>query len=70
MQPHLGDILAPPRGFGHWFFGAGGEVPRLAGYTIGYHIVQGYLDRHPGTTAVELTVVDTDRIVAGSGYRP
>jgi len=69
MQPHLREILAPPRDFTYWFLGAG-NVPVWAGYTVGYHIVQAYLARHPGATAVELTTVDTDRIVAGSEYRP
>ncbi|RMG28790.1 MAG: hypothetical protein D6730_05025, partial [Bacteroidetes bacterium] len=30
-----------------WFFGAGGEVPRWAGYAIGFELVKNYLAAHP-----------------------
>ncbi len=43
-------------------------IPTDAGYCIGYHIVQGYLTRHPGTTFPRLAGMDAETIVAGSGY--
>lgn len=43
-----------PYDHGLWFFGIGGEVPRWAGYTIGFQIVQDYLAAHPGTRASAL----------------
>lgn len=43
-------------GYGHaaWFFGSTKEIPRWAGYTIGYHLVTEYQRRHPGSTALGL----------------
>ncbi len=33
-----------------WFFGSG-EIPRWAGYTIGFHLIELYLSDHPGVSA-------------------
>lgn len=54
---------------GRWFFGRGGDHPFWTGYTIGYHIVQGYLTRHPDVSAAELAEVDATTILSESGYR-
>lgn len=43
-------------------------IPADAGYCIGYHIVQGYRKRHPGTPFSQLAGMDADTIFAGSGY--
>lgn len=43
-------------GYGHeaWFFGARPDIPRWAGYAIGYHLVTEYQRLHPGATAAFL----------------
>jgi hypothetical protein len=33
-----------------WFYGGDG-VPEWAGFTIGYHVAEDYIQHHPGTTA-------------------
>lgn len=43
-------------------------IPPDAGYGIGFHIVQGYLKRHPGTTYSELAGLDAQTVLAQSGY--
>lgn len=48
-----------------WFFGAG-EIPRSAGYTIGYALVRRYLRAHPSSTAADLVATPASRIVAGA----
>lgn len=52
-----------------WFFGSG-ELPRWAGYTIGFDIVSGYLQRHPNATAADLVTLSADTILRGSGFDP
>lgn len=50
-----------------WLFGTG-DLPRWAGYTIGYHIVRSYEERHRGTSAADLAAVDAEVILSESGY--
>jgi uncharacterized protein YjaZ len=66
-EPKLDDALSP-EGFWKWFTSRRGAIPRWTGYTIGFHIVRSYLRAHPGTTAVDITLMDADEIIAGSGY--
>ncbi len=40
--------------FGHWFFTGNSELPPWTGYTLGFRLVQDYLDRNPGTSAASL----------------
>jgi uncharacterized protein YjaZ len=42
--------------YGHerWFFGTTPEIPRWAGYTLGYRPIDRYKQSHPGATAVTL----------------
>lgn len=44
------------RNYNHdaWFFGAGGEIPRWAGYTIGFQLVEEFLAAHPDQRASTL----------------
>jgi hypothetical protein len=42
--------------------------PPDTGYTIGFHIVQGYLARHPGISFSTLAGLSTAAIFDGSGY--
>jgi uncharacterized protein YjaZ len=37
-----------------WFFGTGSSIPRWAGYSIGFELVQSYLHQNPGKKASEL----------------
>jgi hypothetical protein len=65
IQPHLRDQSeqdAVMVGGGAYNF------PADAGYTIGFHIVQGYLARHPGVSFPALAGMSTDTVFAGSGY--
>jgi hypothetical protein len=50
-------------------FGGGSQhFPPDTGYTIGFHIVQGYLARHPAVTFAQLAGLATATIYDGSGY--
>jgi len=44
------------------------EVPPFTGYTIGYHIVQKYLNLHPGESVADWTLKDPQVIFGESGY--
>lgn len=65
IQPHLLDqseqdavmFGSPQQGY-----------PPDTGYTIGFHIVQGYLARHPDVSFPALAGMSTDTVFAGSGY--
>jgi len=37
-----------------WFFGSDASVPKWAGYTLGFRLVEDYIKRHPGATAAAL----------------
>ena len=50
-----------------WFFGSG-DLPRWAGYTLGFDIVSGYLRRHPALSAADLVTTDAETILRGSGF--
>jgi hypothetical protein len=68
LRPHLQDsIVSRPSLVRYWFLG-GGEVPDGAGYVIGYHIVKGFLARHPSSSPARLARVDSETVLAGSGY--
>jgi hypothetical protein len=67
IEPKLDDRLTP-QGFFAWFASRTGAIPRWTGYTIGFHIVRSYLRSHPGRSAVDITLMDADEIVADSGY--
>lgn len=51
------ELDSPGYDHARWFFGAGADLPRWAGYTLGYRLVSDYLARHPGTTAAGLVEV-------------
>ena len=51
-------------------FGDGDSVPFQAGYTIGFEIVQGYLEAHPDAEPAEWSRIDAREILEGSGYDP
>ena len=68
VQPLL-ERSGPPALLRKWTFG-GGDIPRSVGYTIGFHIVQGYLDTHEDVTAADLTLLDAAEILQGSSYSP
>jgi hypothetical protein len=55
--------------YSQWFYGSYG-VPKWAGFTIGYHIAEDYIQRHPGTSAASLVDTPAATILAGSGYAP
>jgi Predicted Zn-dependent protease (DUF2268) len=37
-----------------WFFGSDASLPKWTGYTLGYRLVEDYIEHHPGTTAATL----------------
>jgi uncharacterized protein YjaZ len=53
-----------------WVFGDGHTVPRQAGYTIGFAIVQSWLKRHPDIPPSEWSRLSPQAILDGSGYDP
>lgn len=53
---------------GEWFFGEG-KVPRWAGYTLGYNIVESYIKEHTGKTAALLVSTPARMILMESGYK-
>jgi uncharacterized protein YjaZ len=55
--------------YAQWFFGGDG-VPKWAGFTIGYHIAEDYIQHHPGTSAASLVDTPATTILAGSSYAP
>jgi Predicted Zn-dependent protease (DUF2268) len=55
--------------YSQWFYGGDG-VPKWAGFTIGYHIAQDYIQHHPGTSAASLVDTPATTILARSSYAP
>jgi uncharacterized protein YjaZ len=51
-----------------YIFGDGRSVPLWSGYTIGFHIVQSFLQQNPETTIDEWTGMDANEILTQSGY--
>ena len=65
MQPYLeitGDTIAS------FLFGRRDDLPRWAGYTIGFHIVQAFLQRNPEASVASWTPLDSREILTRSGY--
>jgi uncharacterized protein YjaZ len=50
------------------FMFGGGSTPQWTGYTIGYHIVQAYLERHPDVSVDEWTALDPRTLLEESEY--
>jgi hypothetical protein len=54
-----------------WMFGDKSlRIPYWTGFTIGYHIVDGYRRYHPGVSWETLTVTSAAAVLAGSHYQP
>lgn len=51
-----------------WFFGAGGDLPRWTGYSLGFDIAQRYLEGDAGRTAAAAVRVGSREIL--EGYTP
>ena len=51
-----------------FMFGGGRSVLRWSGYTIGFHIVQAFLRRHPEASVDKWTTMDAHDIYSESGY--
>ncbi len=51
-----------------WFFGGqisnGDSLPRWAGYTLGYHLVDAYLDLHPGARPSRMAGTTAAEVIA------
>ena len=58
-----------PLTLSRWMFGYSGVTP-WTGYTLGYNIVQGYVEAHPEVTVEELMAMDAEDILAESGFDP
>lgn len=61
-------LLAQTGLYDQWMFGIG--IPHWAGFTIGYDIVTGYHQHHPGTSWPAITAASAATILAGSHYQP
>jgi uncharacterized protein YjaZ len=55
--------------YSEWFYGGDG-VPKWAGFTIGYHFAEDYIQHHPGTSAASLVDAPAATMLAGSRYAP
>jgi uncharacterized protein YjaZ len=55
--------------YSQWFYGGDGG-PKWAGFTIGYHIAEDYIQHHPGTSAASLVDAAAATVLAGSSYAP
>jgi hypothetical protein len=55
--------------YSEWFYG-GDAVPKWAGFTIGYHMAENYIQHHHGTSAASLVDTPAATILAGSNYAP
>ena len=53
-----------------WVFGNGDDIPRQAGYTIGFAIMQSWLKRHPDVPPSEWSLLTPQTILEDSGYAP
>ena len=49
-------------------FGDNDRIPQWTGYTIGYRMVRGYLDEHPGTRPATLVGLSASTIFEASNY--
>ena len=49
-------------------FGDGKDYPRWSGYTIGYRIVQNYLEKNPEINVDAWTNMSSSDILEKSGY--
>lgn len=67
MQDYLDSIDGSV--YCRFFFGEEStKTPACTAYTIGYHIVQAYLKKHPEQSFTELLDVSAREILDGSGY--
>ena len=55
--------------YSQWLYG-GDDVPKWAGFTIGYHIAEDYIRRHPASTAASLVDAPAATILEGASYAP
>lgn len=53
---------------GRFLFGDRNQIPQWTGYTIGFRIVQKYIQSHPNVRPVEWLTLDADQLLAESGY--
>jgi uncharacterized protein YjaZ len=51
-------------------FGGAENVPKWAGYTIGYQIVQSFLKGHPDLSVSQWTAIPAEEIVQQASYVP
>ena len=51
-----------------FLFGTRDDVPRFAGYTIGFHIVQAFLQRNPEAPVASWTRLGSREMLTRSGY--
>ncbi|MGE5223722.1 MAG: DUF2268 domain-containing putative Zn-dependent protease [Omnitrophica WOR_2 bacterium] len=71
MQAHLREPPEDDALHRRFFFGdADLGTPRFTGYTIGFHILQEYLIKHPQEPVAEWLKHDPEKILAESGYQP
>jgi uncharacterized protein YjaZ len=68
MRPHLQTTEFPV--MSSFIFGGNGDIPRWAGYTVGFRIVQAFLKLHPSWTIERWTALDEHDLLKESGYAP
>lgn len=62
------DLGSPDQDTWEGYAFGGPQAPRWTLYTIGFHVVQGYLGRHPGQDVREWSAVEARKIIEESGY--
>jgi len=60
--------VAEPTEIRRVLFGDNDRIPQWTGYTVGYRVVQGYLNAHPQTQPAQLVGLTARAIFQGSGY--
>jgi uncharacterized protein YjaZ len=53
-QPKFDAKPYGPDDHARWFFGSDASLPKWTGYTLGFRLVDDYIEHHPGTTAASL----------------
>ena len=51
-------------------FGGAESLPRWSGYTIGFRLVQAFLQAHPAMSIEEWTALDAAELLRQSPYDP
>jgi uncharacterized protein YjaZ len=57
-----------PNDWPRFLYGDGNQIPHWTGYTIGFHIVQKYIQSHPRSSPAEWIKLGSRELLTGGGY--